>query len=175
MVSLETLIGSGGGLIAGGVIGWFSRVFFYEYKKRDQQKIQESNKRDQWYNTTIQLANEIQDAKREWEGVTAPRRATFLIMVIRQVSWDGTESSGDGARGASRRPRKQASGRPLRALTHRPGPPARRVTTPSRRRRSAADCDKFGTLGVEPSFSAVARHRFLYRTHISEAVSRRAL
>ena len=69
-------------------------------------------------------------------GVAAPRRATPLAVAIRRVSRDDTASSGDGARCASRRPRKQAIRRPLQALIHRPGPPARRVATPARRRRN---------------------------------------
>ena len=104
-------------------------------------------------------------------GVAAPRRATPLAMAIRRIPRDDTASSGDGARRASRRPRKQATRRPLQALIHRPGPHVRRVATPSRRRRSAADCDKFDALDVNLPSSAVARHRFLHRTHVSEAVN----
>ena len=104
-------------------------------------------------------------------GVTAPRRATPLAVAIRRVPRDDTASSGDGARRASRRPRKQATRRPLQALIHRSGPPARRVATPSRRRRSAADCDRFDALGVEPPSSAVARYRFLHPIHVSEGVN----
>src|SRR5699024_434525 len=39
----------------------------------------------------------------------------------------------------------------------------------------AADCDRLDALHAESSFPTVAWHRFLHRTHISEAVSRRAL
>jgi hypothetical protein len=70
-------------------------------------------------------------------------RGMILAVAIRRIPRNGTSCSGDGARRASRRPRKQATGRPLRAVIHRPGIPARRVATPSRRRRNAADCDKF--------------------------------
>jgi len=52
-----------------------------------------------------------------WEYVASRAwRATPLVVAVQKIPWNGEKGSGDGARCASRRPRKQATGRPFRTV-----------------------------------------------------------
>ena len=73
MVSAETILGIVGGFTVGVLSRSASQIISYEYKKWDQQRTQKSNEQEQWYESTIQLANQIQDAKREWEDSNIPK------------------------------------------------------------------------------------------------------
>ena len=72
MVSLETMIIAVVSFGVGILSRSASQIISYRYEVWHQQKTQKSAEKKQWYESTIQIANQVQDAKTKWENRNIP-------------------------------------------------------------------------------------------------------